>query len=128
MNIKPCPACGAEAYLNADEDIYNVECVNRTCPLMMAGRNTAKQAIDAWNAFPRWDWHPISEPAPEDVRGVVLDSRGKPTSCAHLLLLRRGTNEMCVVLCDVGARWTRIGLGDFSHWCELPEPPKEPNA
>ena len=70
--VKPCPGCrGTEFEIittchgRGRTDDYNVEC---RCGVAGPWKPNSVEAIAAWNALPRWDWRPASQP-PEVPKG-----------------------------------------------------------
>lgn len=116
--IRPCPACGSSDCIVDHRGARGVEfvaCINLDCGMEGPMRETDDEAIDAWNALPRWpDWRPVSEPpeVPDGANYVTLIG-WQPG---------RGVRPMAQYHRTFG--WNLAS--QITHWTPLPPGPGEP--
>lgn len=112
-----CPFCGGEAgmIVHTDDDGYRatihcsngaeVGCFTKSSHWAKKKSWVIKTAITAWNRRVETQWIPVSERLPEWNERVLTYSEG---------------GQMHENINGGGIVWQYI-----THWCPLPEPPKE---
>lgn len=111
--LKPCPACGAGAFLNGDEHGWWIECASREGDEVRCwrgpSRDEEREARDAWNALPR----------------LVDGLRAEPAAPTGYALLDEAARHALEDTAE-GVLWLRRSLTVLAerHGVRLPPTPK----
>ena len=130
--LKPCPFCGGEAYLEDNEIDYLVVCSRCNTAVIPPGEEpgataTREEAIKAWNRRAE-GWRDAKTDPPESdgnyfailndghVYELTYDSLSDGKNCWGYETGVFNANGFC------GSEWNNVD--DVVYWVPLPEPPE----